>query len=127
MDWLKRNWLNVLLAVIAAIASGDIAVGLSAGKSLLNVSMLPSLAGVLGAAGIGGVRWLNGATVAARKLPDGLEPEMLNHLESIFSVASHPATTPEMVQELAGMAAQAVVWHAEKSGHPLPTVPKVST
>jgi hypothetical protein len=126
MGWLKKNWLSVLLALIAAFSSGDIAVGLSSGKSLLNLSMLPSIVGLLGAAGFGGARWLNGATVAARKLPDGLDPEMLNHLESIFSVAAHPATTPEMVQELAGMASQAVIWHVQKSGSPLPSVPKVS-
>lgn len=114
MDWLKKNWVPVLMAVVAALSGVDVAAGLSQGKALLNVSNLPSL-------GVGGsslamlfLRWFNNRAVTTRTITPGLDSDTTQLIESLFIAASHQDVTPEMAEELGNMAAAAVVGHAAR-------------
>jgi hypothetical protein len=114
MNWLKKNWLTVLTSLIALICGGDLTAGLLQGKSLANVTMLPSLLGGTGAIGTMLFRWLNNRTVTTRVAPEGLDADTQRMLEAIYTVASSPDVTPEMVTDLSNMAAASVIGHANR-------------
>lgn len=114
LEWLKKNWLTVLTSVVSLLCGADVAAGLYAGKSLVNVSMLPSLG--LGAASVGTIalRWINGRTVTTRTVPVGLDNETLHLMEALFDAAGHQDVTDEMAESLAAIAAACVVGHASR-------------
>ena len=114
MDWLKRNWLNVLIGLIAVVSGVDLTSGLLQGKALLNVTNVPSLLGASGSLGTALFRWLNNRTVTTRIAPEGLDVEVQKMLEAIYIVASSPDVTPEMVTDLSNMAAASVIGHANR-------------
>ena len=114
MDWLKRNWLNVVIGLIALISGVDLTSGLLQGKSLLNVTNVPSLLGASGSLGTALFRWLNSRTVTTRIASAGLDGEVQKMLEAIYTVASSPDVTPEMVTDLSNMAAASVIGHANR-------------
>jgi hypothetical protein len=114
MDWLKRNWLNVVIGLIAVVSGVDLTSGLLQGKSLLNVTNVPSLLGASGSLGTALFRWLNNRTVTTRIAPEGLDVEVQKMLEAIYTVASSPDVTPEMVTDLSNMAAASVIGHANR-------------
>lgn len=114
MDWLKRNWLNVVIGLIAVVSGVDLTSGLLQGKSLLNVTNVPSLLGASGSLGTALFRWLNNRTVTTRIAPAGLDVEVQKMLEAIYTVASSPDVTPEMVTDLSNMAAASVIGHANR-------------
>jgi hypothetical protein len=114
MDWLKRNWLNVVIGLIAVVSGVDLTSGLLQGKSLLNVTNVPSLLGASGSLGTALFRWLNNRTVTTRVAPAGLDSEVQRMLEAIYTVASSPDVTPEMVTDLSNMAAASVIGHANR-------------
>jgi hypothetical protein len=114
MDWLKRNWLNVVIGLIALISGVDLTSGLLQGKSLLNVTNVPSLLGASGSLGTALFRWLNSRTVTTRIASAGLDVEVQKMLEAIYTVASSPDVTPEMVTDLSNMAAASVIGHANR-------------
>ena len=76
MDWLKRNWLNVVIGLIAVVSGVDLTSGLLQGKALLNVTNVPSLLGASGSLGTALFRWLNNRTVTTRIAPAGLDGEV---------------------------------------------------
>lgn len=114
MDWLKRNWLNVVIGLIAIVSGVDLTSGLLQGKALLNVTNVPSLLGASGSLGTALFRWLNNRTVTTRIAPAGLDVEVQKMLEAIYTVASSPDVTPEMVTDLSNMAAASVIGHANR-------------
>ena len=114
MDWLKRNWLNVVIGLIALISGVDLTSGLLQGKSLLNVTNVPSLLGGSVSLGTALFRWLNNRTVTTRIAPAGLDGDVQKMLEAIYTVASSPDVTPEMVTDLSNMAAASVIGHANR-------------
>jgi hypothetical protein len=114
MEWFKRNWLNVVIGLIALISGVDLTSGLLQGKSLLNVTNVPSLLGASGSLGTALFRWLNSRTVTTRIAPAGLDVEVQKMLEAIYTVASSPDVTPEMVMDLSNMAAASVIGHANR-------------
>lgn len=114
MKWLKQNWVKILSAIVMLLGGADVASGVSQGKSLLNVSNFPGGAAALGGASVLGLSWMNRRTVLARVQRDGLDPETLEHVENIFGVASHPDVTPQMIEECAGIAAEAVRRYAKR-------------
>lgn len=114
VDWLKKNWILSASLLVALVCGADVIAGLRAGKSLSNITVLPSL-------GIGGAsvlamlfRWINSRTVITREIPAGLDAQTLRLMEALFSVASHPDVTPDMVTDLSNMAAASVVGHANR-------------
>ena len=114
MDWLKRNWLNVVIGLIAIVSGVDLTSGLLQGKSLLNVTNVPSLLGGSVSLGTALFRWLNSRTVTTRIAPAGLDSDVQKMLEAIYTVASSPDVTPEMVTDLSNMAAASVIGHANR-------------
>ena len=114
MDWLKRNWLNVLIGLIAVVSGVDLTSGLLQGRSLSNLNNIPSIIGGTGALGTALFRWLNNRTVTTRIAPAGLDSEVQKMLEAIYTVASSPDVTPEMVTDLSNMAAASVIGHANR-------------
>lgn len=114
MDWLKRNWLNVLIGLIAVVSGVDLTSGLLQGKALLNVTNVPSLVAGSGSIVTALFRWLNNRTVTTRIAPEGLDVEVQKMLEAIYTVASSPDVTPEMVTDLSNMAAASVIGHANR-------------
>jgi len=114
MSWLKKNWFTVLTSLIALICGGDVAAGLLQGKSLNNVTMIPSLLGGTGALGTILFRWLNNRTVTTRVAPAGLDADVQRMLEAIYTVASSSDVTPDMITDLSNMAAAAVIGHANR-------------
>jgi len=114
LAWMKTNWLTVATAVVSLLCGVDVAAGLYAGKSLMNVSMLPSLG--VGAASVGSIalRWINARSVTTRLIPPGLDAETLRTLEAIFTVSESQDVTDEMAAELSQIAAAAVVGHASR-------------
>jgi hypothetical protein len=84
------------------------------GKGLNNLTMLPSLLGGTGAIGTMLFRWLNNRTVTTRVAPEGLDADTQRMLEAIYTVASSPDVTPEMVTDLSNMAAASVIGHANR-------------
>jgi hypothetical protein len=114
MNWLKANWLTVLTSLIALICGGDITAGMIQGKSLANVTMIPSLLGGTGALGTILFRWLNSRTVTTRVAPAGLDADVQRMLEAIYTVASSPDVTPDMITDLSNMAAASVIGHANR-------------
>ena len=114
MDWLKRNWLNVVIGLIALISGVDLTSGLLQGKALLNVTNVPSLLGGSVSLGTALFRWLNNRTVTTRIAPAGLDSDVQKMLEAIYTVASSPDVTPEMVTDLSNMAAASVIGHANR-------------
>lgn len=114
MEWFKRNWLNVVIGLIAVVSGVDLTSGLLQGKSLLNVTNVPSLLGASGSLGTALFRWLNSRTVTTRIASAGLDVEVQKMLEAIYTVASSPDVTPEMVTDLSNMAAASVIGHANR-------------
>ena len=114
MNWLKKNWLTVLTSLIALICGGDVTAGLLQGKSLNNVTMIPSLLGGTGALGTILFRWLNNRTVTTRVAPAGLDADVQRLFEAIFTIAGSPDNSPEMITDLSNMAAAAVIGHANR-------------
>lgn len=114
MEFLKRNWFNIVLALIAAVSGVDLTSGLLQGKALLNVTNVPSLIGGTCALGTALFRWLNNRTVTTRVAPEGLDVGVQRMLEAIYTVASSPDVTPEMVTDLSNMAAASVIGHANR-------------
>jgi len=114
MDWLKRNWLNVVIGLIALISGVDLTSGLLQGKALLNVTNVPSLLGASVSLGTALFRWLNSRTVTTRIASAGLDVEVQKMLEAIYTVASSPDVTPDMVTDLSNMAAASVIGHANR-------------
>jgi hypothetical protein len=114
MEWFKRNWLNVVIGLTALVSGVDLTSGLLQGKSLLNVTNVPSLLGASGSLGTALFRWLNSRTVTTRIAPAGLDVEVQKMLEAIYTVASSPDVTPEMVTDLSNMAAASVIGHANR-------------
>jgi len=114
MKWMKTNWLPVTLSALVVLCGADVAAGLKLGKSLNNLSMLPSL-GFGGASAIALLfRWLNNRTVTTRTMSEGLDADVQRMLEAIYTVASSPDVTPEMVTDLSNMAAASVIGHANR-------------
>lgn len=114
MSWLKKNWFTVLTSLIALICGGDVTAGLLQGKSLNNVTMIPSLLGGTGALGTILFRWLNDRTVTTRVAPAGLDADVQRLFEAIFTIAGSPDNSPEMITDLSNMAAAAVIGHANR-------------
>lgn len=114
MSWLKKNWFTVLTSLIALICGGDITAGMIQGKSLNNVTMIPSLFCGTGALGTILFRWLNNRTVTTRVAPAGLDADVQRMLEAIYTVASSPDVTPDMITDLSNMAAASVIGHANR-------------
>lgn len=114
MSWLKKNWFTVLTSLIALICGGDVTAGLLQGKSLNNVTMIPSLLGGTGALGTILFRWLNNRTVTTRVAPAGLDADVQRLFEAIFTIAGSPDNSPEMITDLSNMAAAAVIGHANR-------------
>ena len=114
LEWFKKNWMTVLTALVSLLCGADVAAGLYAGKSLMNVSMLPSLG--VGAASVGTIalRWINARSVTTRLIPPGLDAETSRTLEAIFTVAESQDVTEAMAAELSQIAAAAVVGHATR-------------
>lgn len=124
MEWIKRNWLSVVLAGVAGVCGLDVLAGLKAGKSLVNVTMLPSLAAGPASLVALAVRWLNGRTVVTRPVSSGLDADTLQFVEAVYEVASSPDLTDEQVEQLASIAASGVRKYAEKHRPPVPVVVK---
>jgi hypothetical protein len=122
MEWLKRNWVSVVLAGVAGVCGVDVLAGLKAGKSLVNVTMLPSLAAGPASLVALAVRWLNGRTVVTRPVSGGLDAETLQFVEAVYEVASSPDLTDEQVEQLASMAASGVKKYAVKNRPVAPVV-----
>jgi dTDP-4-dehydrorhamnose reductase len=78
------------------------------------VTNVPSLLGASGSLGTALFRWLNSRTVTTRIAPAGLDVEVQKMLEAIYTVASSPDVTPEMVMDLSNMAAASVIGHANR-------------
>ena len=114
MSWLKKNWFTVLTSLIALICGGDVTAGLLQGKSLNNVTMIPSLLGGTGALGTILFRWLNNRTVTTRVAPAGLDADVQRLFEAIFTIAGSPDNSPEMITDLSNMAAAAVIGHSNR-------------
>lgn len=114
MNWFKRNWLNLLIGIIAAVSGIDLTSGLLQGKSIANVTNIPSILAGSGALGTALFRWLNNRTVTTRIASEGLDSEVQRMLEAIYVVASSPDVTPEMVTDLSNMAAASVIGHANR-------------
>ena len=114
MDWLKRNWLNVLIGLIAVVSGVDLTSGLLQGKALLNVTNVPSMLAGSTALGTALFRWLNNRTVTTRIATAGLDVGVQKMLEAIYTVASSPDVTPELVTDLTSMAAASVIGHANR-------------
>ena len=123
MEWLKRKWVSVVLAGVAGVCGVDVLAGLKAGKSLVNITMLPSL--TLGPTSLVAlaVKWLNGRTVVTRPVSGGLDAETLQFVEAVYEVASSPDLTDEQVEQLASMAASGVKKYAVKNRPVAPVVP----
>ena len=75
---------------------------------------VPSLLGASGSLGTALFRWLNNRTVTTRIAPAGLDGDVQKMLEAIYTVASSPDVTPEMVTDLSNMAAASVIGHANR-------------
>ena len=117
LEWLKRNWVNIAALIVAVLGGADVAAGLSAGKSIANVAVIPSLVGATGAAGTLLVRLLSGrgkASVSYPAVTDGLDAETVKFLESLCVVAVHVDVTPEMVVSLSNIASAAVIGHVAR-------------
>lgn len=103
-EYFRKNWLNILMAIIAAISGADAAAGMRAGKSATNVTVIPSILAAIGASGALGVRWLNNRTVVAKSIRQGLDPAFLDRIENLYSLARDPDVTPDHAAHLADMA-----------------------
>lgn len=104
LAYLKKNWLNILMAIIAALGSADAVAGMRDGKSATNVTVIPGILAAIGASGTLGVRWLNSRTVVARGMRVGLPPDLLDRIENLYSLARDPDVTPDHASHLADMA-----------------------
>lgn len=104
MDWIRKNWLNLLLTLIAAIGGADVAAGLKQDKSLTNLTVIPSVLAAVGSVATIGIRWLNSRTVSAKRIRAGLPPEFVERIENLFVVASDPDVTEQHAKHLADMA-----------------------
>lgn len=110
-DYLKKNWINILLAILAALGGADAAAGVKSGKSPTNLTVLPSILAAIGSSGALGIRWLNSRTIASRTIRQGIPPEILEHIEAIYGVAECPDVTPEHAGHLADVAASMILGH----------------
>jgi hypothetical protein len=52
--------------------------------------------------------------VTTRIAPEGLDADTQRMLEAIYTVASSPDVTPEMITDLSNMAAASVIGHANR-------------
>ena len=87
MEKLKA-YLPYVLAGIAALCAGDIATGLYAGKSLLNVQMIPSLLVGGGSLGTLLTQWLNRRFISARVIAPSISDDVPDELvESLAKIA----------------------------------------
>ena len=114
MNWIRQNWVTLLTGLVALVCGGGGTAGLLQGRSLNNVTMIPSLVGGTGAIGTLLFRWLNNRTVTTRVAPEGLDSDTQRLLEAIYTVAASPDVTPEMVTDLSNMAAASVIGHANR-------------
>lgn len=114
-DYLKKNWLNILMAILAALGGADAVAGVRSGKSPTNLTVLPSILAALGASGVLGTRWLNNRVVTSRPVRRGVPPEILEQLEDVFGVAESPDVTAEHAGHLADMAAAILLGHYRRA------------
>lgn len=107
--YLKKNWLNILLAIVGVLGGADAAAGMRNGKSATNVTVIPSLLAAVGASGTLGVRWLNNRTVTTRAIRKPISPDLMDRLENLYSLAGDPDVSPDHAAHLADMAGDLLI------------------
>ena len=115
MSWFKKNWVMILSALIALFGGADVAVGMSQGKSLLNIMNLPSLAmaaGGLTSLGFKGIKTLKSG--ASRPATVGLTDSTSRVMEAIFVISEDQDVNDEMILDLSKIAAATLVGHAAR-------------
>ena len=110
-----KSYLPMILAGVAAICAGDVATGLHAGKSLLNVQMLPSLAIGGGSVATLFMKWINSRYVSARVIAPQISDEFRNEVEALFQVAADTDVPEELVESLAKIAGAKILAYRRKS------------
>lgn len=112
--WLKNNWATIFGLIVSLIGGADVYAGLSGGKSLNDIAMIPGLVATGGGAVWSVLRWLNDRSVGTRMPRQGLDAETQEHIENIFGVAAHQDATEEHIGYLAEMAGTAVRNYASR-------------
>lgn len=104
-----------ILGAVSLLAGGDMAVGLLNGKSILNVSMIPSLLAAGGAGGTLLARWLNSRFISARVIKPSLNDDFRDEVEALFAVAADLDVPEDMVESLASIAGAKVKAYRAKA------------